>query len=370
MNPNEKNYYFFIGTEAELIKLLPVLKEFEKRNIPYKIIASGQNNIIQSNILQLLKNKKIEIILFTGDIKQTVSGLFFWFIKTLPKAIFQLKNEFRKEKRNDTFMIIHGDTVSTVMGALIAKWLGLQLAHIEAGLRSFNYFHPFPEELDRVIASQFGRIHFCPNQWAVDNLKKKNGVKINTFQNTLIESFHLVKELKTKSVLLDNLEKEKFFIFIMHRQENLFNDKLVNLLINEITNNAKKMKCVFVIHKPTMLVLEKKQLLQGLRENKNIILCERLDYIEFMQLLQKCEYLITDGGSNQEEAYYMGKPALILRSATERIEGLNGNVLLSRNDLQLIRTFLRNPNKYKRNPVAMKIKPSKIITDYLLKEAF
>lgn len=365
----KRSYYFFIGTEAELIKLLPVLREFEKRNIPYKIIASGQNNIIESNILQLLKNKNIAIILFKGDIKQTASGLFFWFLKTLPKAIFQLKNEFTKENKKDTVMIIHGDTVSTVMGALIAKWYGLKIAHIEAGLRSFNYFHPFPEEIDRAIASQFARIHFCPNQWTVDNLKNKRGIKINTFQNTLIESFNLVKTLKTKSALLDNLKKQKFFIFIMHRQENLFNDKLVDLLINEITNNARKMKCVFVIHKPTMLVLEKKHFLQELRENKNIILHQRLEYREFIKVLERCEYIITDGGSNQEETYYMGKPALILRSATERIEGLNENVLLSKNDLQTIREFLRDPSKYKRKPVIMKIKPSKIILDYLLKEA-
>jgi UDP-N-acetylglucosamine 2-epimerase (non-hydrolysing) len=366
MKINEKSqYYFFIGTEAELIKLFPVLLEFEKRKINYKIVASGQNNIGQSELLKYLKSQKIGIVLFNGKIKQTAPGLFFWFISTLIKSLFQLKKEFTNVSKENTFLVIHGDTISTVMGALLGRRFGLQIAHVEAGLRSYNYLHPFPEEIDRVIASRFASIHFCPNQWAVNNLKSKKGTKINTFQNTLFDSLYLVVNDKKPSKILNQIKREKFFIFIMHRQENLFNDNLVKTLISEISTNAKKIKCLFIIHKSSLFALEKKGIIQELSNNKNIILTERLGYVEFMKVLDKSEYIITDGGSNQEETYYMGKPCLILREHTERIEGLNKNVILSKNNVKVIREFIRNYKKYKTKPITAKEKPSKIIADYL-----
>lgn len=365
MKNNNKNYYFFIGTEAELIKLLPVLLELKKRNIHYQIIASGQNNIEKSDLLALLE-KKIDIVLFRGDIKQNAAGLLFWFIKTFFRSMLLLKKKFKNIDRKNSILIIHGDTVSTVMGAFLGKIFGFPIAHVEAGLRSFNYFHPFPEEIDRVLASRFVSIHFCPNQWAVNNIKNIKGIKINTLQNTLLDSLNLVIQMPVKSKLIQNLKSEKYFLFIMHRQENLFNDALVDTLVSEITSHAKSMKCLFVVHKPTMLVLKKRGLFQKLQKNKNIILTERLSYIEFMKVLYGCEFIITDGGSNQEESYYFGKPALILRSATERIEGLGENVILSKNNLDTIKDFIADPQKYKRPKVSLKTKPSKIIVDYLL----
>lgn len=362
-----KIYYFFIGTEAELIKLLPVLNEFEKRNIPYTTISSGQNNISKSLVLKLLKKRTIDIVLFDQRIKQTVFGLFTWFLKTSILSMYTLRKEFSKANKKDKIMIVHGDTVSTVMGSLIAKRYGLRLAHVEAGLRSFNFLHPFPEEIDRVITSQFTEIHFSPNQWAVNNLRHKRGIKVNTYENTLLESLNIVINTKVQSSLLDKIKKEKYFLFIMHRQENLFNDQLVELLIEKIIENARFMKCVFVMHAPTIVVLEKKNLIKKLRTNKNIILSERLQYIEFMKILDRCEYIITDGGSNQEESYYFGKPCLILRSATERIEGLDENVVLSKNNFDTITDFFNDYKKYIRKPIRMKKRPSEIIVDALTK---
>lgn len=361
-----KNYYFFIGTEAELIKLLPVLLEFEKQKIRYTIIASGQNNILQSNLLKLLKNQTIEILLSKDKIKQTAFGLLIWFIKTFPSAIFKLKKIFRNINRDKMIFVIHGDTISTVMGALIAKYFGIKVAHVEAGLRSFNYFHPFPEEIDRVIASRLTSIHFCPNQWAVNNLKNKTGAKINTYQNTLFDSLKLAIKNKTSSNILKEIKGDKFFIFIMHRQENLFNDQLVKTLINELIQNSKKLKCVFVVHKSSKLVLEKKGLIDNLKNNSNILLTDRLNYIEFMKVLYKSEYIITDGGSNQEESYYMGKPCLILREHTERVEGLGKNVILSMNNIKIIREFTKNYKKFVRKSISTRERPSKIIANYLI----
>ena len=368
----EKNkicrYYFFIGTEAELIKLLPVLLEMKKRKVVYKIIATGQNNILKSHLLTILK-KKPEIILYNKHIDQTPLGLFLWFIKTFIKAIFQLRKEFKNVKRNKVVILVHGDTVTTVLGTALAKLFRFKLAHIESGLRSFNFFHPFPEEIDRIIPSFFADFHFCPNSWAVNNLKGRGGIKINTFQNTLIDSLQIVNKLGIKSPLMRKLKKEKYAIFVIHRQENLYNKKLLKILISELVSISKTIKGVFILHELTEYNLKQADLLGMLKRSLNIILTPRLEYAEFMKVLENAEFIVTDGGSNQEESYYFGKPCLILREHTERIEGLGENVILSKNDLKRIKYFINNYKKYVKSIIIPKVSPSKIIVDYLIDNA-
>lgn len=362
-HPNYRCYYFFIGTEAELIKLFPLLIEFKKNNIDFKIISSGQNSILTNPLFAFIKPKGIDIVLSTKEIKQTAVGYLLWFIKTLIVGIIKLRSEFKQEH---ICFIVHGDTISTVMGTLIAKWYHLDLAHIEAGLRSFNFLHPFPEEIDRVITSQFVTYHFCPNDWAVNNLKNKKGIKINTYQNTLLDSLKLVINKPGVPNVLIELKNNPFAIFVLHRQENLFNSELLRVFIEELKNTAAKMRCVFVIHKSTQYVLEKKGLLSDIKGMKNIMLVERMPYSDFMKVMQACEFIITDGGSNQEEAYYMGKPCLILRDHTERTEGLGENVLLCRNNVDTLHTFVSNYKTYRRHRIYVSESPSKIIANYLL----
>lgn len=360
-------FYFFIGTEAELIKLLPIFFEFEKRKITYRIIASGQNDINNSKLFNLLKKKRSDITIFNGAINQTSFGLFLWFLKIIFMSFVKLRKEF-KGKKNDTIFIVHGDTISTVLGAILGKLYHFKIAHIEAGLRSFNYFLPFPEELDRVIVSNFASLHFSPNKWAMDNLKNKKGEKINTFENTLFDSLQIALKNPIKSSLVTQFSKEKFFIFVCHRQENIYNRSLINELVTQVINASKSIKCLFVVHKPTKISLEKYDLYRRLENEKNITLVERVDYFEFMQLLSKCEFIITDGGSNQEESYYLGKPCLILRTVTERIEGLDENVLLYRGEMQTISKFIKNYKNHSRPTQTIKVRPSTIIANYLINQ--
>ena len=357
-------FFFFIGTEAELIKLFPVLNEFSKKGIAYSIIASGQNDISKSRILSYLKNPTIEIFLSKKPITQTPVGVFVWFMKNLFSGHFLLRKEIGKSKDSKEFFIVHGDTVSTVMGALLGKSLGYKVAHIEAGLRSFNLLHPFPEELDRVITSFFVDVHFCPNTWAQKNLQKRKGVKIITKENTLLDSLrHVLHQGETPSVL-KRMKKKKYFVFVMHRQENIYNETRVRSLIAEVEKQVKKLPCIFILHKPTELALTSYSLLKRIEKNEDIHITPRLPYEEFMKVLYNSEFIITDGGSNQEESYYMGKPCLVLRSETERIEGVDKNVVISKNNLTIIRKFIQKFEQYKRAEIAPKIQPSKIIADY------
>lgn len=365
-NKIKKNYYFFIGTTAELIKVFPVMKEFRIQGVKYKVVSSGQNDIKKSELLKIAGVRKLDYILHEGPIKQSAMGLLRWFWSTFKNGKKTLKDEFNGLNINNTFILVHGDTVSTVMGALIGKKFGLKVAHIEAGLRSFNYLNPFPEEIDRVIVSRYANISFCPNQWSIDNIKKQKGIKINTFQNTLVDSLKIATSLKHKDEKLKKIPKD-YFVFVMHRQENLFNTKLVNFMIEKIKEVAKNKKCVFILHEPTKITLVKLGLLDELKKNKNFVLFPRLPYISFMKVLKNSDFIITDGGSNQEESYYFGKPCLILRKATERIEGLNENVILSDGVESEIESFISNPEAYRREPIVPKVNPSKIITDFFQK---
>lgn len=353
---NASSYCFFVGTQAELIKLLPVIQEFKKRNIPFTFIASGQNTLPPS----LLQDIPINIHLHRTIIFQHMAWVLLWFFKTIFQGYFIIKKKLENVK--GSVFIVHGDTISSLMGVVLGRLLGCKVAHVESGLRSFNLWSPFPEEIDRLLISCLASYHFCPNEWAIRNLRHMLGKKINTQQNTLWEQFQAA--LQTPTILPSNLH-HPYFLFVIHRQENLFNRPLVELLIKEVLVQAKYLNAVFILHGPTLSVLKRYDLLKTLENNKNIILLPRQDYNQFTHIIAQCEFMVTDGGSNQEESYYLGKPCLLLRSVTERIEGLNGNVVISGNDLGKIRNFFKTYKIYQKQPLSSPVKPSTIIVDAL-----
>ena len=144
----QSGIYFFIGTEAELIKLFPVMLQLQAQQVPYHIIASGQNDIVKSTILRALNGGHVDLELSKeSDIKKSAAGLMQWFAATWHKGKKAIPAHFGRDTLRGTTMVVHGDTVSTVMGAYLAKHFGMRVAHVEAGLRSHNWLNPFPEEI-------------------------------------------------------------------------------------------------------------------------------------------------------------------------------------------------------------------------------
>lgn len=349
-------YCFFVGTQAELIKLLPVIRTFKERNIPFTFISSGQNELSK----QLLENTHIDIQLHEKILFPHMFWVVVWFFQTMLRGYFVMNTKIKRAHR--CILIVHGDTISSLMGAILGKLLGFRIAHIEAGLRSFNMVSPFPEEIDRLIISKLTTYHFCPNKWACNNLKSVRGIKINTIQNTLWEQFCFAINKKTTAPVQQN---KPYFLLVIHRQENLYNQKLITNLVTEILKQASKLNIVFILHEPTKIALTKYSLLKKLEKNNRVILLPRQDYYAFTKIIEQCECMVTDGGSNQEESYYLGKPCLILRTVTERIEGLQENVVMSNNDPAVIQTFFADYKKYKRKPLLSSDKPSEIIVNFL-----
>lgn len=355
-----KNYYFLVGTNAEFIKVFPVMVGMENRGIPYKIISTGQNNLSSSDLFTKINHHGLDYSLNSQPTNQTTISLMLWWLKTLFVAI----PIFRKIKAKNTYLILHGDTISTLLGALLGKLFELKLVHIEAGLRSFNYLSPFPEEINRVLVSNFVDIHFAQNSWAINNLKDKKGQKVNTLCNTLIDSLQIA--LKDHPSTTFKLPK-KYFVFIFHRQENLANPQHVKKVVNQILAQAKNIHCLFILHGNTLQTLKTLSIFEKVRDSKNITLMERVPYLSFMKILSSAEFLITDGGSNQEEAFYLGLPIFILREHTERTEGLDENVILGGKNTDELKKFFVGYQRYRRPRQLSSTSPSKIIVDYLEK---
>ena len=353
-------FVFYTGTSAELIKLIPVIREFQNSKIKYQLYSSGQTDLKQNELKDLLEVKISKKILGKPQNKTSVKVFGIWFIN----AFFETLKEFKKLSKY-TFIIVHGDTASSLVGSICAKLCGLKIIHVESGLRSFNFFQPFPEEISRYVVSKFADIHFCPNEWSVNNLSNYQGEKVNTENNTSLESLIAGLKLGKTTKIISDL-KEPFFLLIIHRQENiLFKKDVSKKIIYTIHKFAKKnLKCVFVMHKLTENFLKEEGLYSHIINNPNIILLPRTPYLEFINTIKRAEFLLTDGGSNQEESYYLGKPTLILRNFTERTEGLGQNILLMKENFSTLKYFLKNYQKFKRTEIDKPKKlPSEIIID-------
>lgn len=362
---------FWIGTVAELIKVFTVIIEAKKRKIPCFVIGTGQNNLIDTDVLKSCNDNELELLLSDpASIKKSAFGLLMWFFKTYTCAKHEFKKLIKTGNINtkNAIMIVHGDTVSTLMGALIAKKSGIKLAHIEAGLRSFDLLHPFPEEIDRILTSKRVDYHFCPGAVAERNLYKAkvSGTIINTAHNTIYDGLQFANTRPFNTGLKTEIEKIQgaYFVFVMHRQENVANTALFTKTIEKIIQAAQSVHCVFILHEITRLALERSDLLKKV-SNERFTLLPRVEYFDFMKILHGAEFVITDGGSNQEELAYMGKPCLIMRTKTERQDGIGKNAVLCNNDFTVFDTFIAQYTSYKQDPIAVSDSPSVCIVEKL-----
>lgn len=358
---SKKHIYFFIGTTAEFIKLAPIIKELKKRKIKFKLITSGQNKILFEEFKKYLGPIKADISFKEKGAKPSPFYFGVWASKTLISGIFSLRKEFKNLNKNSSYLIVHGDTASSFIGVFIASFYGLKIIHIESGLRSFNFFEPFPEELFRYLNMKLANVLFCPNEWSTNNVAGWKKEIVNTKENTLIESCRWALNTGKKS----KQNFGKYYILYIRRQEHIyFRKNWTKKIINKIIQNADpELNCLFT---KNILNWEFVPKLKGSLK-KRFITVPKIPYVDFMNLMNNAEFIATDGCTNQEEAYYMGLPLLALRHRTERIEGLGKNVVISKGDNKIIKAFLKNYKEYRRKPVQIRERPSKIIVDYLLK---
>jgi UDP-N-acetylglucosamine 2-epimerase (non-hydrolysing) len=269
--------------------------------------------------------------------------------------------------RNDRngIVLVHGDTFSTLLGALMGRVAGLQVGHIESGLRSFNLFHPFPEEITRLLTFRLSDFRFAPGDWACGNLRQYRGSTVNTVNNTLLDSLALALPAIRQIDDLD-LPDLPFGVVTLHRFENIYSRSALERVVRIVEHISLDRHLLFILHKPTEIKLRKFGLYQRLADNPNIDLRKRYDYFRFIKLIMEAEFVISDGGSNQEECLFLGKPILLLRKATERKEGLQRNCVLSNYDPAIIDSFIRDTGRYRFKPLQLSDSPSQTIIDHCL----
>ena len=328
-----------IGTKAELIKCMPVMLELQSQGRDYWFIHTGQHPL--RDACESFGVKKPDFVLSTEPEKSTkfwsrINNIsIVWCFLMLPriKRVVQ--------KLNPKYVIYHGDTMSTAVASISTSKMFNPLSkswknvHLEAGLRSGSLFEPFPEEISRRISSVFSDILLAVSDRAEKNLQNHRRKKIVKIGNTIVDSSSIIYE-KSKSLF----KKRKNYVLInIHRHEHLKSKGRMENIVSVI--NSIKSKGVWPLHDNTEYYLKKYGLYDKINKDK-IEIVPLKSYEEFISLLANCKYLITDGGSIQEESLVFKKPCLILRNKTERQEGLATGLNFRTMDVEEGRKIVEN----------------------------
>lgn len=348
-----------LGTKAQLIKMAPVMKAMQEHGVPYQFVHTGQHRETMEEMYLDFGIKSPDLKLYNGPDIISVKQMVVWFVRLLGMAIFQRKRLFGDSEKG--IVLVHGDTLSTLLGALLGRMAGMKVGHIESGLRSFNYFHPFPEEITRVLVFRLSHILFCPGEWAASNLIKFNKEIVNTGANTLVDTIRISKTGECNTV--EQISSRPFSLVSLHRYENIFKREKLSIIVKYLEEIAEKHYLVFVLHPPTEKQLVKFGLFAKIKANENIACVARMHHSIFLRMLQSSKFVITDGGSLQEETAYLGIPCLLFRETTERQEGLGENVVLSSFNGELIREFVNSFEKLRNEADNFKLSPSEIIVE-------
>lgn len=356
--------HIVIGTRAQLFKMVPVMLECQSRGLKWRWVYTAQHKETISQALKTfgLPQPHYTVVKWQTEAK-SMGKLWYWLIRMMLTLI-----RGRKilggyiGKRN--IVLTHGDTITTWWAALLGRLYGCKVMHVEAGLRSFKLFDPFPEEINRLITSALANYFICPGQDKVENLRKFRGEKINTVYNTQADTINFGLEHCERAGL--KLPKTKYAVVSLHRYENIFKADRFTKIVGLLDEVSEKISLKFVLHPATDTQLDKLNLKQRLMANPKIELLPRLEYLPFIKLIKHSEFVITDGGGNQEELYFMGKPTLLFRYTTERPDELGKTAVLSKLKHDRVRRFVKEYKKYRQPRVRIPRSPSVMIVDRLV----
>ena len=303
------------GTRPEAIKMAPVVMQLEKQPDVFDsvVCVTAQHREMLDSVLSLFKIKPdfdLNLMKPNQDLWQLTSDV-----------ILGLKNVF--EKTEPDIVLVHGDTTTSMAASLSAFYAKIPVGHVEAGLRTFDRYNPFPEEINRVIADSVSSLHFAPTQKSVENLIKSNIDSKNIFQtgNTVIDALlHTVENNQIDLSFLNLDQSKKTILLTSHRRENF--GKPLEIICDAILNLVEKYKDIEVVYPVHLNPNVRKTVFEKLSNREQIKLIEPLDYAPFASLMKQSYLILTDSGGVQEEAPSLGKPVLVLRETTERPEAV------------------------------------------------
>lgn len=311
------------GTRPEAIKMAPVVLELKKYpDLITPIVAvTAQHRDMLDQVLNLFNIKP------DYDLNIMAQGQTLFDITT--KAMNGLNEVLSKEKPD--IVLVHGDTTTTFAGALAAYYHETAVGHVEAGLRTYNKYSPFPEEMNRKLTGAIADLHFAPTDTASSNLKAEGTKedKIFVTGNTVIDALHktVTDDFKFDDEKLANIdyENKRIILVTTHRRENLGEPmRHVYKALKDIVNEFDDVEIVFPVHKNPKV---REVVNEELGNIEAVHLIDPLDYEPFANLMHRAFLVLTDSGGIQEEAPSLGKPVLVLRDTTERPEAVKAGTV-------------------------------------------
>ncbi|SFV55021.1 UDP-N-acetylglucosamine 2-epimerase [hydrothermal vent metagenome] len=316
------------GTRPEAIKMAPIISElYKKREIfELRVCVTAQHREMLDHVVEFFDIS----VDYDLDIMRTKQDLY----DITTRALLGLRDVL------DDFLpdviLVHGDTTTTFVASLAGFYHKIKIAHIEAGLRTYNLYNPWPEEANRQLTGVLAHFHFVPTKEAKQNLLQegKEEKNIVVTGNTVIDALFLTLEKigqdknfqKRVAKKLQSLTKSSRFILVTgHRRENFGKGFLeICQALKMVAQKNPSIDIIYPVHLNPNVQKPVYELLKGI---KNIHLIKPLKYEEFVYMMSKCYFVITDSGGIQEEAPSLGKPVLVMREVTERMEAIEAGTV-------------------------------------------
>jgi len=291
------------GTRPEIIKLFPVIEALKARKLAFRTLFTGQQMDLYEDVKALVPIPDFTFAsAFTGDKKHNTLGGSFIKICMAAEELF-LNHAF-------DIVVVQGDTTTACALAQMAFYNGVKVAHVEAGLRTFDLSNPFPEELNRTLIGRLAHVHFAPTRQAADNLVREGAVHVHLVGNTVVDAVNFFKA----KMIRPTASSGKVLVTLHRRENHACMDRLFHE-IQAVAMGNPDLEIVLPIH-PNPNVQKHRAILTA----ANIRIIEPIGYPEMLKLISESSFIITDSGGIQEEATCFNRKVLIVREKTERPE--------------------------------------------------
>lgn len=313
-----KKIMTIFGTRPEAIKMAPLVLALKNDpELEPIVVVTAQHREMLDQVL--------EIFGITPDYDLNIMKAGQTLSEVTSRVILGLE-EVIKEARPD-MILVHGDTTTTFAGSLAAFYNEVAIGHVEAGLRTWQKYSPFPEEMNRQMTGTLADLHFAPTDDAAQNLRNENKPedRIVITGNTAIDALKTTVKSDYRSDILDNAGERRVILLTAHRRENI-GQPMHNIFsaIRRIVDEFEDVEVVYPMHKNPKV---REIAADHLSNHDRIQLIEPLDVIDFHNFASRSHFILTDSGGVQEEAPSLGKPVLVLRDTTERPEGVKAGTL-------------------------------------------
>ena len=330
---------FIFGTTAEALKLSPILRRMRKMDYTYETWSSGQHSEELSEGLFSVGEGEPNKHLSNGFMGRNLQSR--WEVLVwAPKVFLAIAFQLLKLKGQRPTVVVHGDTLTTLIGTVVSRFTFTNSVHVEAGLRSGDWRNPFPEELVRILVSRLANYHLAPGPNEVETIIRENPKKnvANVFAtggNTAVDN--LIDFNVKHSV---NSHEIEYGLVTIHRSE-FIDSKSYMMEFSDLLNEISRGQLIYLVQDQRLKSAFQRH---NTQIPSSVVVFDKMPFKEFMAMVCGAKFVITDSGGLQEEAAFLGIPTIIHRKATERMDGLGENVELSEGKNSKVIDFVREIN--------------------------